>query len=239
AASAQNAVTCANPSAAPDLIRNEGKTEQIGDFFFTCTNTGPGTVAYTISVTAVASLPVTSEILNAGDGASEATLLVTNDSVVIARTQGTIAGSAVTLVLSNFQIPNGTSTFDITNVRVDATPLSSYSQVTESVAVTGAGVTGATFPAVQIAAVQSGIASSTLNVTNYGAGATVSALSPVATVRFGEGNALPNAFKTQGDNTNTTEESWLENNTETGYFATVGDSSNVASSGTRVRVLFY
>ncbi len=110
----------------------------------------------------------------------------------------------------------------------------------EIVSVTGGGVTTANFAAQQLATVFSGITSSIpgATATNYGAGAVVTAASSAFTLKFGEGGTLPNAFKTQGGSSNTTEESWLSNNTETGYFVVVGNFPNVANSGTRIRMIF-
>ena len=235
---AQSPITCSNPAPATDVIRQEGKTEQIGDFFFTCNNPS-GISPVTMTVAAIVSAGVNSEVLDTGSGATEATLLVTNsDSSVIGQAQGTISGiphNVVTFVLSNFAMPTGVSTFDITNIRVDATQ---NGVVVQNVTVSGSSITTATFSGQTMATVVNGITSSIANVANYGAGAAVTASTPAFQLKFGEGATLPTAFKIQGTSSNNTEGSWLTNNTETGYFVTVVNSTNIATSGTRIRMIF-
>ena len=243
---AQPSVTCSGTTQGTDIIRNEGKTEQIFDYIFDCTNTGNATATATIVSTV--SAPVTSKVLNSGTGATEAALILM-DSGGRQSTQtflGTVSGSTVTF---NVSIPVSTNlsspspfVITITNVRVDATSLTAGNLVTEAVSIFGTGITTANFPAQNVAMVESGLGPQSLSaVTNFPVCSTINAATPAFNVKFGENMLDPLAFKTQGGSGNTTTGSWLESNTETGYYVPSGGGppvSNVANSGTRIRVIF-
>lgn len=229
-ASAVSPVTCSNPSVSPDFIRNEGHTEQVGDYIFTCTNTGGSTVLATL--TATMSAAVTSLVVNPGTGATEAAVVNASSQTAV---QGKISGNTVTFTSISVP-PSATTSFDITNIRVDATSLSNLAMVTETVSISGTSVQTANFSAQQAATAVNGITSSVSNLTNYGAGALLTAQISPFTVHFGETASLPNAFKTQGGISNSTLGSWAVNNTETGYYILTGNT-NIANSGTRVRVV--
>lgn len=242
-ASAQQPVTCTTEGQGSNIIRNEGKTEQIFDYIFLCTNTGQATAAAAIEVTLNA--PVTSKLLNAGTGQTEAAVIV-KDSTGRQPAQtfpGTVSGNTVTF---NVSIPESTNTsnfqpfiIDITNIRVDATSFANIgSFVTEAVSISGALVNTANFATAEQAEVVSGLgAQSTSGVLNFPVCSSITAANPAFNVKFGENTLDPLAFKTLGGSGNSTPGSWLINNTETGYYIATGPT-NTANSGTRIRVVF-
>jgi hypothetical protein len=247
-ASAQSPVTCSSQTQSIQTIRNEGKTEQIGDYFFSCINGGSTTA--TATVTASVSAPVSSKVLNPTTGATEATLVIV-DSGGRQATQkylGTVSGNIVTF--SNVPIPTSTDNsapspfiLDVTNVRVDATSLPAGANVTETVFISGSLIQTANFPAAATALVESGLGpQNTSGVVNFPVCGSVTGANPAFNVKFGENPLNPLAFKKQGGSGNTAEESWLTNNTETGYYvqASVNGAliDNTASSGTRIRIVF-
>ena len=95
-------------------------------------------------------------------------------------------------------------------------------------------------PAAQIAQVQSGLAVQSLTGTvNFPVCSTITPAAAAFKVKFGENSLAPAAFKTRGGNGNAAIGSWATNNTETGYFLqNDGVPLNMASSGTRLRILF-
>ena len=237
-------VTCSSQTQTPNVIRNEGKTEQIADYFFSCYNYGEATTA-TVSVTISPTISITSR--NLTGGVTEAALIV-QDSTGQQTPQtilGTVSGSIVTF--SNFTLPHSSNTsayqpfnLTVTNIRVDASPLAGGSTLSEAVSVSGTNVTPATFAAAQIAQVQSGLgAQSVTGAVNFPVCSTVTPATPAFMVKFGENSVSPAAFKTQGGSGNITVGSWATNNTETGYYLpTDGPPLNLANSGTRLRILF-
>ena len=237
-------VTCSSQTQTPNVIRNEGKTEQIADYFFSCYNYGEATTA-TVSVAISPAAAITSRTLTGG--VTEAALIV-QDSTGQQTQQtilGTVSGSIVTF--SNFTLPHSSNTsayqpfnLTVTNIRVDASPLAGGSTLSEAVSVSGTNVTPATFAAAQIAQVQSGLgAQSVTGTINFPVCSTVTSAAPAFTVKFGENSLSPAAFKTEGGSRNTTIGSWAANNTETGYFLqNDGVPLNQANSGARLRILF-
>jgi hypothetical protein len=235
-------ITCSSQTQPQNFIRNEGKTEQIADYNFQCTNSGTGPGSLSVQATLSPSLPITSKSLNSG--ANEVAIVV-QDSTGTQATRsylGSISGSAVSF--TNVAIPVSTNTgsyqpfnLTITNVRVDATGLFVGNSVAETVVVSGAVTTPLTFPSAQMAMVQAGLSSQgATGVTNLPACA--SATGSTFTLHFGEGSYIPNAFKLQGGSGNTAVGSWLSNNTETGYYVNGAGAPNTATSATRVRVVF-
>ena len=240
-AAAQTAqTTCANPTQGATIIRNEGKTEQLFDFIFTCRNTGTVTASATITATLTAGTTITSRIVNAGSSLTEAAIVVI-DSLSQSSIQilGTVSGSVVTF--SNVPIPVTAQPLqlEITNIRVDATPFTPPASVNQTVAVSGAGITSITFPTGPAGLVSFGLRpQSTTSVTNYPVCSAISSATPAFNVTFGESDSDPVAFKTKGSSiTNASLLEWVNSNTETGYYVSSA-TNNLASSGTRVKVTF-
>jgi hypothetical protein len=245
-------LSCTSSAQGSDIIRNEGTTEQTFDFIFSCINVGNPTMAtVSVALTSVGSpLTVTSELLNSSNGITEAALIET-DSTGRQATQtflGTITGNTVTF--SNVSIPTSSTNsgfvpfiFTITNIRVDATPLTPGAPVTETVSISGTPVTGGNFEAAQTALVESGLGpQSVTNAVNFPACNAFTAANPAFNLNFGENMLDPLAFKTQVGLNNSTLGWWLTSNTETGYTVQtmVGNNpvGNTSTSGTRVRVIF-
>jgi hypothetical protein len=165
---AQQPVTCTAPNQTSTVIRNEGKTEQIADYVFSCTNIGSATATAAVSLTIQNSIPVTSKLLNSSNGLTEAALIV-QDSTGRQSTQtflGAVSGSTVSF--SNVSIPVSTDTsayqpftMTITNVRVDATSSSYGDAISEGVSITGSLINTANFPVAQAAQVLSGLSAQT------------------------------------------------------------------------------
>ncbi len=117
--------SCSTPTANATLVRAEGTSEQVGQFSFTCSAGFASSVpagAATVQLFLSPSLPVTSKVLNAATGATEALIQVNNSGNV----QGIVNGSTITF--SGVQVPvlgqGGSYTVTISNVRVNATTLS-------------------------------------------------------------------------------------------------------------------
>ena len=111
---AQSQVSCSSPTQTSNVIRNEGTTEQIADYSFSCSN--DGSIA-TVTVTATISPAVTITSQSLTGGFTEAAL-AGQDSPTL----GTVSGNVVTF--SNVVIPSSSSVnLTVTNIRVDATSL--------------------------------------------------------------------------------------------------------------------
>jgi hypothetical protein len=237
-------VTCSSQTQTPNVIRNEGKTEQIADYSFSCLNYGSATTV-TVSATISPTVAITSKALTGG--LTEAALIV-QDSTGQQMQQtipGTVSGNIVTF--GNFTLPQSSNTsayqpfnLTVTNIRVDTTPMTASSTLSETVSVSGTNVSPATFTAAQIAQVQPGLsAQSVTGAVNFPVCSTVTPAAPAFTVKFGENSLSSAAFKTEGGSGNTTVGSWAANNTETGYLLqNDGVPLNQANSGTRLRILF-
>ncbi len=242
---AQQPVNCTSATSSVALVRSEGKTEQVGDYLFTCTNASSVAASATITATLPAGVTVTSKVLTAASGISEAAVVVTGSSST-QQVLGTISGNVVTF--ANVPIagsPTGVSGFvlDITNIRVDASTLAQNTSITETVTMTGTRIQTFAPAPVSVATTAFGLGTqSNSGVLNFPVCNAITAAAPAFSLNFGESGAVPNAFKTQGGAGNTTLLSWFSNNTETGYFVTTSVAGvaigNVANSGTRVRVVF-
>ncbi len=238
-------VNCISQKQTPNIIRNEGQTEQIADYYFSCYNYGENTTA-TVSATISPAVAITSRTL---DGpVTEATLVIQDAAGFQAQQTilGTVSGNIVTF--SDFTLPHSSNTsayqpfnLTVTNIRVDATSLTTGTILTEMVSVTGPTATPATFDAVQIAQVQPGIGpQSVFGKVNFPVCKTVTAAAAAFTVQFAENSLLLNAFKTLGGGDgNAPVGAWASNNTETGFAVnTKTGLGNTANSGTRLRILF-
>jgi hypothetical protein len=237
-------VTCSTQTQTPNTIRNEGKTEQIADYSFQCTNTGTGPGAISVQTTLSPSLPITSKSLNSG---GNEVAIVVQDSTGRQTTRsylGSISGSTVNFSGVTIPVSTDTSNYQpfivtITNVRVDATSLTAGAAVSESGFVSGAATL--TLPSTQMATVQPGLGPQSVTgvINRPVCTSTFSATESSFKVLFGENTLTPAAFKIQGTSlNNNTVGSWLSNNTESGYYVTASGSNNLATSGTRVRVIF-
>lgn len=242
--------TCASPAAGANLIRNESTTDQVSDLTFTCTGGAGGSV----NILVFSSLPVTSKVLTTTGTAYTEALAVIGATQV----QGQVNGSQITF--NAVALPAGGGTVTITNVRVNATSLSVGSgtppAVTESVFISGAGANAAALAATPVAYVLPGLMTSKPSSV---ANSVVCAATPTNasgntkppastdltntagfTVNFAEN--FPTAFKIVGDATNTALGSEFTRNTETGYVPAAGFANgtltNIANSGTRIKVVF-
>jgi hypothetical protein len=105
---------------APILIRAEGTTEQLPSISITCTATPNAALAGNVNVQLFTSLPITSKVLNTTSGQTEAELQV-GGAVPATGAYGTVSGTSV-----NWTVPvgaaaiNGTVTFSVWNIRVNA-----------------------------------------------------------------------------------------------------------------------
>jgi len=150
--------TCAGGAPQTNIIRAEGTAEQVGQLIVTCTGSGvAGTGSLQVFVSP--SLPVTSRVITAATGETEAVAAIGGTQFL-----GTVSGS--TINFSNLVLPAGTFTITISNVRVNATSLSIGSGVPPSVSETAfiSGSAGTIVPAVissqQVAFVQNGLGAS-------------------------------------------------------------------------------
>ncbi|MDE3197961.1 MAG: putative Ig domain-containing protein, partial [Acidobacteriota bacterium] len=234
---AQTNLSCTVGSPTTILARNEGKTELLGDYFFTCTNNTTGTLAAVVSVS-LPSVPIASKILDTNTQTSEA--LVT-ETPVTGGNPAVFAGvySAGPPAAINFQVTLAASasyTFEVSNIRADLTGLTAGTGVDEAITVTESGTPQA-LGNQQVAIVNLGLGpQSVTGAVNFPVCSTISGAAPAFTLNFGEG--FPTAFKTQGSANNNFPGANLELNTETGFFTLVGNITNIANSGTRVRIVF-
>ena len=248
-ARAQPNVSCNTQQQTIALIRNEGATEQIGDYVFQCLNTGSQTtITVSATIASNAGVSIASKVLNGTT--TEAALQIFTPAPIggvssTATYLGTTSSGVVTF--SGVPLPQSVSvssyvpfTLTITNIRVNAAENALGDSFSESVSVSGTGVTPVTFNATPVALVEQGLgAQSITGVFNPPVCSSFNATGPVFTAHFGEGAATPAAFKKQGGTGNSTIGSWepANNNTETGFSVSSGSTSNTANSGTRVRLL--
>lgn len=114
---------CDSSSDTP-FLRNEGRTEQIGDFRLLCSGGTPG-VTGTSNVQIFLNAAVTNRILNSGTNAVDAFLFIGEPTTAVLGTnlfQGTLSGQS-SIAFSNVPF-TGSSTpviYRITNVRADIT----------------------------------------------------------------------------------------------------------------------
>ena len=224
------------------LIRAEGTTELVGEYSFTCT------VAATINILDIVSLPVTSKVLStsgATSGQTEAIAVVSSPAGVF---NGTVSGSQITF--NNVPVAAG-ATVTIANVRVNASSLSVGSgappAVTESAFISGSGVQASVTTSQSVAFGLAGLAAQTafknISLATKGVNSflvcqsySAKAQSPlIAALSVKENFAT--AFKGDGSSaTNNALGSEFANNTETGVGTTVSGANNSAATGTIIQV---
>jgi len=171
----QGPATCVNGPTAPvtNIIRTEGTSELVASIQFTCTAPLGGSPAgqAAVQVFITPSLPVTSKVLSTSTGNTEALIQVngaapgSNTAGAAGSVQGTVSGS--TINFSGINLPGiaagATYTFVVSNVRVNATTLSTTPgappQITEAVFVSGSVTTiiPASLAAQQVAFAQNGL----------------------------------------------------------------------------------
>jgi len=252
--------TCANPISAGNFVRTEDKTALLADLYVTCTAPAGGVGAGISGVTATPAvtnvtmylnLPITSKTMSAAGASpvySEALIgTVAAGAITPASSvQGIVNGTQVTFL--NVPTPatagGGTYQLAITNVRVDATSISSTTPtpITATLFIntaTGAApLVGATvLSSIVVAFAQNGLTAATVPTTGT-VGAFALKLNNYAIctandaigfeVQFGE--AFPNAFKVQTA-ANATLGAAATNNTETGYIPAAWPGSGVAGAG--------
>ncbi|MCU1326229.1 MAG: hypothetical protein JWN34_1599 [Bryobacterales bacterium] len=142
--------SCGAPQAATNIIRAEGTTEQVAPLTFTCTAFSGATSAGTASLQLFLSpaVPVTSKVLNTSTAATEAVAVVSGN---VTQYNGTVSGS--TVHFDNFPVPalamGGNFTVTVSNIRVNATVLSTGAGVPPAISITPfiSGGTGTVIPA--------------------------------------------------------------------------------------------
>jgi len=233
------------PQANAVFLRAEGKTEQVADLTFKCDTTASNTQAMTVTVYLSPAVNVTSKVLATATGLTEATA---DMNAGTSRTLATVSGNQVsfTIPATPAAAAGGSMTIVISNIKVDATAIATGSGVptaiTETVFVGGTGAVPAVLTTTpSVAFVQAGIRAITSSGIAPAAGnpicGAITAAASNFTVNFGEG--FGNAFKIQGTVAgNAALNSWFANNTETGLGATSGATTNLATSGTRVKIVF-
>jgi hypothetical protein len=127
--------TCAAVAPSTNIIRAEGTTELLPQITVSCTGTG---VAGTLSLQIFLSpaLPITSKVINTGNGQTEAIAQVVNPGtgLVSAGVNGTVSGS--TLNFSGLASVAGNFTVLISNVRVNASSITVGTGVPPTVSAT-------------------------------------------------------------------------------------------------------
>ena len=135
--------TCYQASASPAMIRGEGGTEQVADLQIVCSGSGGSA---NLQLYFSPTVPLTSKLLDATTGATEAKAITSGGSV-----RGVLTGGS-SLLFTAIPVPAGTSTITVTNVRVDATALSVSAgipvSVTEQAFISGTNITPGATPAV-------------------------------------------------------------------------------------------
>jgi hypothetical protein len=228
----------------------------------------PVSAGQTASITVYLSpsVNITSATLGSGSSAkSETTAGITTTlppvTAFSASTQGSVSGNSVTF--SNIALPaeaaNATFNLTITNIKVAASTVATGTGVptgiSETIFMSGTGIVPTVIsPAPTVAYVTNGLASVKANkaganpictqtsaLTNNNDG-----LSPTPnanpdginfSVAFNEGFA--DAFKIQGSNTtNVNLGSEFTNHTETGWGYAANSTTNTATSGTRIKIIF-
>jgi hypothetical protein len=226
------------------FIRSEGVTEQVADSTVTMSTVAGGTVAAaTVNLTVYLSpaVTITSATVNK---LSEAVAVIGGTNY-----NGTVSGSSVSF--TGIPVPAGGGTITITNIKVNASTVATGSGIptgiTETVFVSGTGVTPTVPNPATVAYVTAGLGkvaietttNGTINTTNVSICSGSTSAAAAFGVLVSEGFAT--AFKNQGTaGTNVALGSWLTNNTETGYGVTNGGaaSGNTATSGTRFTITF-
>jgi hypothetical protein len=125
-------LTCNASAASQPLIRAEGVAELVGDFLLTCTGGiigNGGSATFTLYFNST----VTSHIVAPESGGSEAMLLIddlsTSPTLGVNVIQSVVNGGTVTFYNVPIQAPgNGTRTFRMTNLRVNADGITGWRQ---------------------------------------------------------------------------------------------------------------
>jgi len=150
--------TCTGGAPQTNIIRAEGTAEQVGQLVISCTGSGvAGTGSLQVFVSP--SLPVTSRVITAATGETEAVAVIGSTQFL-----GTVSGS--TINFSSLVLPAGSFNITISNVRVNATSLSVGAGVPPAISETAfiSGSAGTIVPTVissqQVAFVQNGLGAS-------------------------------------------------------------------------------
>ncbi len=229
--------TC-TASANAVFVRAEGTAEQIADTTLSCAGGYSGVLNLTLYLSP--SVNITSASVG---GVSEivAGVNATSTTLAAGAVHGVVNGNSVTF--SGILFPVGAFTVTITNIKVNASTVSTSNavptEISETIFVNGTNVTPSaiTTPSA-VAYVTNGLTGvKATGVTSEPVCVAATAASPGFNVQFAE--SFPNAFKVQGSApSNSLLDSWFANHTETGYGVVSGGASNTASSGTRVKIIF-
>jgi hypothetical protein len=190
--------TCSAVAPSTNIIRAEGTTELLPQITVACAGTGvAGTVSLQIFLSPA--LPITSKVINTGNGQTEAIAVIGGNSV-----NGTVSGS--TLSFSGLASPGGAFNVVISNIRVNASSVTVGTGVPPTVSATTfiSGSAGTITPIAlsynNVSFVQNGLSASKTNKT-FTATANVF---PNGTVSNGGTNnfVICNGYSPKGDGVN-------------------------------------
>lgn len=247
------------------FVAAEGTNEQLADTTITCpANAAAATL--NISVYLSPSVSITSATLGSGGSAKSETLagIGVQGGALTAQVNGSVSGSTVTFSGIAVPINAGPTTFTITNIKVNASTIATSNgaptAVSETLFLGGTNVTPGVITANNVAFATNGLGGvkatqvagnsiasipicSGVNAYSSSVTAPDSGTTAVVTgqasfnVQFGE--AFATAFKTQGLNTaNAVLGSEFTTGTYTGYGYAANSTTNTATSGTRIMIVF-
>lgn len=240
---------------SPLFIRSEGQTELLPALTLTCVNTGAATTA-NANIFVSPATSITSKLLNASTGATEAVAVSSAATPAGTPIYGTASGSVV--IFSGFAVAAGTvgapssTTVTFTNIRINATTIPSVAGapptgVTVQAFISGTNVTPGATGAPTAAFVSNGLGGSKtfkdlafnnsgLNTSSFGVCGSLSAQSsapaptPAFVIQVNE--AFQTAFKANAD------EAGLTPSSPGGSAQTLAGVSNTPNSGTRIKLTF-
>ncbi len=221
------------------FIRTEGQNEQVADLTLSCNTGGPGTMTLTIYLSPSVTITSGAVATNSGTVSETVAGLGTQSGAPANVVHGTVSGNSVTF--TGIQTGPGPFNVTISNIKVNASQVASASGVptaiSETIFMSGINVTPSVLNAVNVAFAVNGLAGvQASGALSYPVCSPISTVIPAFSVQFSEG--FPTAFRAQGSAAaNSTLDSWLTNGTETGY-GVIGNGSNTATSGTRVKIVF-
>jgi len=255
-ASAQLVCTTATANAVFD--RSESNDDQVADTAVTCSVPAANvatTAAATVSMTVYLSpsVNITSATLGSGAAAKSETLAGLTATFGASQVSGTVSGNSVTFssIAIGVLAPGSPAfTLTITNIKIASSTVATGSGVptgiSETIFVSGTNTTpSAITTGSAVAYVTAGLsgvktagttANALCNATlTYTAAGAANAAN--FTVAFAE--AFPNSFKIQGtEAANAALGSWYTNHSETGLAFAANATTNLATSGTRIKIIF-
>jgi hypothetical protein len=249
-------VTGCTTSSNAVFVAAEGTNEQVADLQISCPALASGSATMNVQVYLSPAVSITSATVGTGGSApNEATIgngVLAPAGLLTGTVPGVVSGSSVTF--NNIEISSGAPiNLVITNIKINASQIATTSgaptAVTETVFIGGTNVTPAVLSAANVAFATNGLANVKTKKADLGSGsiANVSICSGITAfgagsqafqVEFSEGFAT--AFKVKGSAAaNVNVGSQLAANSYTGLGVTgSGTSTNTATSGTRIQIVF-